>query len=761
MTNPNNTVSNIYQNNMFSKFSNDELEFIKKYQNRESANTAPDSANILGKRGNANTPNEQFKLVSPTVSNGRITGFVPTGNPDAPIGGVNEGYTSKIIQMANDGKITPKEAIFIIRARHQMIDAPYSPDGAVRAYGAGNPSVTEGGTMFTNAKMRNIIYNQDKARQIVQRINEFEDRQKDLEKQGKLRETFDETGTGRKIYYDDNETNPNLRWKLLVPDFSDILPANNPDSERAILDESSVLNSGKNTRDPNDETLSSSGPKLNFLQYIKTTTNPDGSLSLDEKATREANLSKNPDAMLSFDTYVYVNDQIGAKLYKWFLAPDTGLPKDATIIGAAIAGSIKDHASRSYLFLEKYLPVVDRSLVRYKSFKSFMTLLQEINSGEKDVNDPKIIVDILNGPVKPWALFALGRALKPKLRDYLLKKLAIRIATGSRLAGGAAYGLAAAGVTAALVTIDILTISWDVYTENPSENESLEREALNSNYLPGPYIQTKGSVKIPMRNRDETYPDFTPNHDYDVLDNCAVPIGVEKDKQGNPIPLKRKDIFPNAPDGDQNVPLTDPKTGEPIPGTTRIKPIYPQKMNLKSKAYFSPPNDSNMVLPDIVGFDPITDDISIPTWNDVAEDVTQDYIGTYYNKDRSDNRTKMFAEKILENDNNGVPQIKSTSELWIPPENAQFQFSEDRHNAASLIDTATRLENLGVLDFDRAMQYLTLIYLNITGPSTFFDGSNQSQYGPTQQNKSVGVPNLAPELYGPPDASPSIFIPIA
>lgn len=740
-----NNINEIYQKNVFSKFSKEEFEFILKYQNSSDSNYAPNEQNIYGTLNGIQTPssgnNRQFKLVIPTVVGGKIDGYQSTALLKSLEGGnITEKTTKDVISMAERGEIAIREAMFIIRARHDIIDAPYSRGVEYPEYGTGGRQKNDY-TGFHTQGMRDIAFNQDMARKVVNAMDNYENRIKELDKKGYIKLTFGNTGTAQRLFYDENEIDRRLRWKILDPGISKFLSHSNPDTERAVLNETLVFIGCKNSRDQKDFTIRADGPKPNIFKYVKTNKNKNGTLSIDELSLNNS-ADVNMERELSVETFAFVMDQIQTKLYKWTLAIDTGVPKDLTI-ATAMVKELLNHSGSAYQILDKFVKYGDKSIVAYKSIKAFIKMLDKADQQILERN-PQLITDIINGPIKPWLFMYMGAALKKKLTAFVLERFGTKALIGKIFVPPVATGI--------LIVIDLATIVYDVateYRENAEKLEKLIKEANELGFLPGPYVQTNGKVQIPvlkvktgeLRKSDGTIID---SFDY------SVPIGVERDAQGNVLPLLRKDIYQNDILPNSPIPYIDPKTKLPIPGVYVPKFIYPKTGNLPFHVFLQRIGDDQYGQ-NLAGLYLLDENNGIPSWEDVAEDVVQYYVGRNYESEKAKSRSQLLVNSISENNSNGFSGAFSSAEqnIIIPPSPAVAVEGPEFRDDLPFLQKVDDLSNLLGINSETSLR-LILGFSNYTADLGKTSGFLETVPESDISYPPVGLPlNSSDEIINP------------
>jgi len=530
----NNTPKQIYENGIFAKFTQEELDFIKSYQNDNFANQPPSPLNILGRDDGTNPSSDKpFRYILPNINDGRIDGFgwrnplLPgtTGPGDSSKpnrAAISTDTTKDAISKVKSGEITSKEAMFIIRARvgAETADIPknikpgstdrelYALQNPNAHYGSGNNN-----TSFNN--MKDQISNQDKARQLLSAFNNWTYR---VQTDKNIKETYQQNGTPIYIEIHPDAKMPEDRITVFTPDVESIMSSMGEKERQSVLKDLDHLVSAKETRNPNDDTIRKTGPKLKIFDFVE---NVGGDVK-----TIGGKIYKDVKSVVKDGFYPAM---ICVFIVCWFLTE---------------FGVLSGHTTH-HLF-----QAIEAASTGVKTLKNVS------RQGDPNYRSWTDYLSPIYSIFAPFGWLQIGK--------FFTKLLEGKAAT-ARLS---IY--AGPMITVIAISMELGYEWWKYKKKAKEERDKLYRESIQNGYLPGPYINSGGLIKIPAIPISEK----DPSGRYDVFRNkYRVPIGIKRDKDGNPIHLKYKDIDPNAPIPELDVPMLD-RNGRPIPGSWLAVPIY-------------------------------------------------------------------------------------------------------------------------------------------------------------------------------------------
>lgn len=637
----NNTPNQVYKNGTLARFNDKEWEFIKQYGTDGNANRPPSLINILGKDDGTNPSSTErpFKYVMPAVENGKIVGFgwrnpnlpgtTGPGDPSNPNrSSIDENTTSSAIDAVKNGTMTAREAMFIIRARVGMeaADVPQpppnskdsdlyrldaTPDRVRASYGSGKEN-----TSFNSSNMRGQIYNQDFARQLLKKANDYTTELENGLANKTIKETFDINGQPR--YIKREQIGTIYVWNLFIPDFSSILQYIDQKSLPYVMDDLNHLVSGAAVRNqnPNDNTSRGSGPTPKIFQSM-----------IVEPSSGVGSKSSPLDV-------AYKGVKAGTQKYAY-----------ASIIGLfSIVALINRFYRLDPHTLHAVLDVIEKASVGAKTLKNLSRATSPSYQSWWDQISPIYSV------AAPYGWYLIGHWLNAAL----LRR------------GISAVAAAWAGPAVTVVAI-AMEIGYEQLKEKrkqdiaDAEAKKLREDAEKGGCLPDIYVSSGGTVCIPVIYDGTSYPDVS-NYDQLPVDDprrgrsrgrvkrARIPIGVKKDKDGNPIHLKYKDIDPNSPIPNVDVPVLD-KNGRPIPGSWYPVLIYPSE-----PIYMSGNSGNEPGIHNNLGF-----------YTDADEDIVNSNISINTTKIESDDRTQKYRDISGINDSNGFGLLSNRDAIPYRP----------------------------------------------------------------------------------------------
>lgn len=654
------SAKNVFESGALSKFSTTEFNFIYKNRTDSRANSAPNGSNIGVSSPLSSSPNDQpFKYVKPTYdSSGKITGYSIDPSATAALGlksnNLDTQFTAAIVDLAKKGQISDREAIFAIRCRNDMADGVINRTGGESSYGSDVPSGPDRNTSFYGSDVSKQLERNNKARQVIGISNAHDiEKQKGL-KDGTIIETVDSNGKTR--YVREDKTQPQTapdRYQIFVPNYGDIFDFKDQEDAAKTLEEIDFMASAKNSRSPDEKNSRSNtnGPKLNLHYKIDYKDNPDGSITYENE--RDSKVGQNESANNSsirgdlqgslyaaFDLDGIINDQ----MIKWFIDPISGAPKSASLVVGAldkyIASKNTSPNSPAGLFISNYrshlhgsvdniIKGLDQGIIAIKVYKKFAKAL---SSGK--VDELGTWLNPATSPVMPILYYFIGKNIK----SFLLKKAA-------QSAG--LLALTGPVVTGIIMSVDSVITIADLYFEyrqNIGDRyERLRDEAERNGWLSGPYIQTGGLVRIPVMG--------------DPTRNRKIPIGIQKDNQGNIIyeKIKIKDQS-TGKEVETNLEILVP---DPLYPNDRTKDrkvpkyIYPKSPNVRPGIIPFRPSSQLIQSKETIGFR-IDGDLTMNSYNDFDENRVTGYISSYRNTFIAAERSSDFSDKSKTNEQNGL-----------------------------------------------------------------------------------------------------------
>lgn len=663
----NNSPTEVYNNGTLFRYNEEEWKFITDNQNNSSTNRAPSMMNIYGSSNQSIPANadKPFKVVVPVVDNGKIVGYnwkvpiVGTTGPSDPNNpnraAISEETTKKLIDMANKGEIDKREAMFAIRARVGMENAdvpaykagsknedlyredarhPSDNSAGYTQYGKDGkiPDVTKkNSTNFD--RLKDQIYNQDNARKLLERTNEFSrELNRELNppnKNGSIRETYDKNGFPRYIKRPEFGNTGIDNWKLFTPEVDDILQKIPEESRPYVMADLNHLVSTNATRNqnPNDNTSRSSGPKLDVFDFAST----------------HENEYKTPSDIR----------------YKGLKA-GRGAMYGSTIGAFFIIGLLKYYGKLDSHTAHVILNYIEIASTGFKTTKNMARAGSHYGSLWDQLSP-------IYSTIAPSAWYFIGHWLGARMVQAAFPEII-------SLFGGPI-------VTMGVIGLEVGYEAWQKKQKESKEEQRIEelgKIAEKKGVMKQVFIDSDGKIEIPIIDQKE-YPDTI---EYDNLpaddprrtrprgriQKARIPIGIKKDKNGNPIHLKYKDI--PAPSGgwpipDADVPLFDTK-GRPIPGSWQPVLIYSSEPIAMSGDTNNEPGIHN----------------GMAFHTDADESIINANICLNVLANDNENRTNRYNEIVSINNNNGFKILSNSDNSpyrppEIPPDPTEAPYSDD------------------------------------------------------------------------------------
>lgn len=594
-----NTPKSIYDNGIFAKFSEEEFAFIKQYQNDPSVNVPPSAGNIYEDATYRVGGNDKlFSHALPKIENGMIVGVewrTPT-LPGTISGNISTDTTKSAIDMVKSGEISPREAMFIIRAR-VGIESAKAP--VKNEYPSPNASYGVGqSTSFNSPNMVTAISNQDNARKLLNAFNEWSRRLDDKD----IKQTVDDRGVTRYLKFNPNATKPEERWILFVPEVEPILN-NIPESQKnAVLKDLDHLASGKETRKSNDDSIRKDGPKLDMFSFV---------VPNEEGGHGSGGLYK---SVKTVTQYAFYPTMIGTFSLIFFLK-----------IFGVYSAHTAHHLNQ----------VIEKVSVSAKSFKNLTRQTEPHYQSWTDYFSPIYSV------FAPFGWYQVGHVL-----EKIIARQAPKLVSGLSIFAGPA-------VTAFAIALEFGYEWWvKPKIEAAKERERLYQEAIEKGYLPGPYMNSGGAVKIPTKR---LILEETKNGNTIYRDRFRIPIGIKKDKDGEAIHLKYKDIDPNTTIPEVDVPVLDLK-GNPIPGSWQ--PVFIYGTDIIASA-----DPTNLQIDTNEPGQHLFDGDLLCTYNDYDENVIRTNISLNETINDNTNRSSMYDGILDKNKANGFYDLSVNGDV--------------------------------------------------------------------------------------------------